>query len=286
MNVQTYFDQAFDASIKQRQRPSKDIPLEPVRPNLGIALAYKRRLLALIDEMNNSIVYWLKATYRREPPRIAQDELSSSAMRASIRRLTTQWLGRFDTMADKLAAYFTLAVSKRSDAQLRQILLDGGMAIEWNMTPAQRDVINAIIHENVALIKSIPREHLAKVEGVVMRSVQTGRDLHQLTVDLQNQFGVTRRRAEFIARDQNNKATSLLNRARQIELNIETAMWVHSHAGRYPRPAHVKAGADKVIYNVKQGWFDPHEQKYIWPGTLINCRCIARPIIRGRTRGA
>ena len=69
-------------------------------------------------------------------------------------------------------------------------------------------------------LDSIPSYHKASrlqritnVEGLVMRSVQTGRDLRQLTTDLQEQFGVTRRRAAFIARHQSNKATASMTRA-------------------------------------------------------------------------
>jgi uncharacterized protein with gpF-like domain len=72
-----------------------------------------------------------------------------------------------------------------------------------------------------------------------MRSVQSGRDLVQLTKDMQEQFGVTHRRAAFIARDQNNNATAAMTRARQDELRLNEAIWVHSGAGKHPRPTHV-----------------------------------------------
>jgi uncharacterized protein with gpF-like domain len=61
--------------------------------------------------------------------------------------------------------------------------------------------------------KAIRLQRITNVEGLVMRSVQTGRDLGQLTTDLQEQFGVTRRRAAFIARHQSNKATASMTRA-------------------------------------------------------------------------
>src|SRR6185369_10742562 len=110
-----------------------------------------------------------------------------------------------------------------------------------------------------------------------MQSVKEGRKLHLLTKELRQRYGITQKRAALIARDQNNKATSAITRARQLQAGIEYAMWVHSGAGKHPRPTHVAAGARRVIYDVKQGWFDPHERKYIWPGTLINCRCFCRP---------
>ena len=41
-----------------------------------------------------------------------------------------------------------------------------------------------------------------------MRGVRTGRDVGQVAKDLQGRLGVTKRRAPFIALDQNNKNTS------------------------------------------------------------------------------
>jgi SPP1 gp7 family putative phage head morphogenesis protein len=270
------------ASRIRRRKDRTEKTLRPVHPNAGIAAAYQRKLDALIDELHASIMWWLRAEYRANPPKtLAQDESSAEAMRKAIRKLTKRWLAKFDEAAEKLAAYFAQSVSARSDAALKKILKDGGISVEWKMTAAQREVLSATVQENVALIKSIPQRYLEQVEGVVMRSVQTGRDLKQLTDDLQKQFGVTKRRAAFIARDQNNKATAALNRARQLEIGVEEAIWVHSHAGKHPRPSHVKAGRDKVRYRVDEGWLDPAINKRIWPGTEIKCRCVGKPVIRG-----
>jgi uncharacterized protein with gpF-like domain len=184
-------------------------------------------------------------------------------------------------MAGKLARYFASSAARRTDERLKKILSDGGFTVKWTMTPAQKDVLEAIVAENVALIKSIPQESLARVEGSVMRSVQTGRDLHSLTKELVEGFGVSKKRARFIARDQNSKATSLLQRVRFMETGVTECVWMHSSAGKVPRPSHVKAGRDKVRFDPKVGWFDPDLKKYIWPGTEINCRCVCRPVVRG-----
>ena len=241
---------------------------------------YRRRLMALIDEMSNSVMWFLRASYRKNEPIIAQDESPADALRRSIRKLTARWLGKFDNMAERLAEYFAKSVAGRSSANLRQILKDGGWTVDFKMTAAMRDIRDATVHANVQLIKSIPQQYLAQVEGIVMRGVQTGRDLGQVSQELQEQFGVSKRRAAFIARDQNSKASAAFTRARQIEIGIDEAVWVHSGGGKVPRPSHVKAGRDKQRYNVREGWFDPHEKAWILPGTLINCRCTSRAVIK------
>jgi SPP1 gp7 family putative phage head morphogenesis protein len=112
-----------------------------------------------------------------------------------------------------------------------------------------------------------------------MRSVQTGRDLGTLAKELQKQYGVTKRRAALISRDQNNKATRALTRARQVEMGIKKALWIHSYAGKKPRPTHLRN--DGKPFDVVKGWYDPAEKKFIHPGELVNCRCTSRSIIPG-----
>ena len=156
-------------------------------------------------------------------------------------------------------------------------LKKAGFAIEFKMTATANDVMQAIIGEQVGLIKSIASQHLSEVEGLVMRSVSQGRDLKTLSDELQERYGVTKRRAALIARDQNNKATASMNRVRQEELGITEAIWLHSHAGKEPRPSHMAANGKR--YNLSEGM--KLDGKYTWPGVEINCRCVSRSVIPG-----
>lgn len=262
--------------------PAKPKTTRGVQAAADVEALYRKRLLALVDEMGKSLLYWLRAAYRATPPEMAQDAaLSSAALRVEIAKLRKRWLKRFDKAAEDLASYFATEAGKRSDEVLRRILKQGGYAIEFSPTKAQRDVMGAIVQENVALIKSIPSQYLDKVEGAVMRSVAVGRDMKSLTDDLQKEFGVTRRRAVFIARDQNSKATANLTRARQIESGITEGIWCHSGGGNHPRPTHVQAGKDKVRFRLDEGWLDPAIGKKILPATEPNCKCFWKPIIPG-----
>lgn len=256
--------------------------LRPIHPNVGIEIQYRRELTKLIEAMAKSVEYWLQATYRKNEDRIvAEDESPADALRRSMKDLSKRWLDKFDEMSGKLAEYFTQSVEKRSTAAMKKILKDGGWTVQFTLTPAMRDVIDATVHENVSLIKSIHERYLTQVESIVMVGVQNGRDLQTISEGLQKQLGVTKRRAAFIARDQSNKATAALSRARSLELGIDTAVWVHSGGGREPRVSHLKAGREKIQYSIKEGWFDPTEQRHIQPGELINCRCVGRPVIKG-----
>ena len=258
---------------------SRPKTLRAVRPNAGIEVAYRRKLYDLIEAMHKSAMYWVEAAYKAHTPRIAMDATPANELRDAIRKLVRQWEYNFDEGAEALAKYFATDVSERSDAALLAALRKAGFAVKFQMTREMRDILAATVNQNVALIRSIPAQYLTQVEGMVMRSVQTGRDLGQLASDLEEQLGVTRRRAALIARDQNNKASAAFTRARQIELGIEKAVWMHSHAGKKPRPTHVKMNGQE--FDVKKGMWDKDEGEWILPGQLINCRCVSRPIIVG-----
>lgn len=260
-----------------RAPTAKPVVLGAVRPNAGIEAAYRARLDAMIGEMQRSLVHWLRAAYRKNPPKMANDASPAADMRAAMAELTARWQRQFDRAAPELAKYFTTKMANRSDATLRAILRRGGFSVTFKMTAEANDVMQATIGEQVGLIKSIASQHLADVEGLVMRSVAQGRDLGKLTDALEHRYALTRRRAALIARDQNNKATATMTRVRQQGLGITQAVWKHSHAGKEPRPSHV--AADGTIYDVDKGLILDGEQ--VWPGTAINCRCTSKPLIPG-----
>ena len=260
--------------------------LPPVRPNAGTEALYRRKLQALIREMNASVLYWIRAAYRANEPIIAKDELPSKALQRVIDRLSKRWRKNFDAAAAELAAYFAQRANQRVASQLTRILKERGFSVQFKMTQAMRDVMNAVIEENVGLIRTIPEQYFKAIQGDVMRSVQTGRDLGQLTKDLESNYGVSHRRAAFIARDQNNKMTGVMINARQREVGITEAIWLHSGGGKEPRPNHVKFGKEKARYDVTKGIYDPDADgkgkgRWIFPGQLINCRCVSRPVIPG-----
>lgn len=259
--------------------PKGAIRLKPARPNAGNEVYYHTQLMDLINDMNKSVDYWLTAEYRANTPAMAQDATPATALRAAMRKLGRRWVSRFDKVADDLATRFTDRTQKTADMSMNKALKDAGFAIKFQQTEAMQDAVSSVIGENVALIKSIPQKYLTDVEGAVMRSVQAGRNLKELQNELTEHYGVTKRRAAFIARDQNNKATAVMTKARRLSIGITQAEWVHSGGGHKPRPSHVKAGADKLRYDVTKGALIDGE--YIMPGELPNCRCVSRAIIPG-----
>jgi len=273
-----------------------------VHANRGIEAKYRKAMQRMIAEMHNSVEYWLTAAYRKFPPRMAvlieqaqdasvverkkrdietrrnewQSKYGPSAqMKHILDDLTKRWQNRFDEWAPKIADAYLQGMFKTTDSAFRQALKAAGWTVEFKMTPAVRDAFSASLTENVGLIRSIPEKYLQQVEGIVMRSYSSGRDLETMVKELRELYPAAAGRAELIARDQSNKANADVNRIRQMELGITEAIWMHSHAGKNPRPDHVAANGKR--YKIAEGC--KISGKFIQPGEEIGCRCTSRPIL-------
>ena len=262
--------------------PKQPKTARAVHANRGLESKYRKALQRLIAEMHGSVEYWLTAGYRQNPPRVAalveqaQDAATpSQRIRKILDDLAKRWTDRFNDYAPKLAEAYLKGMFKASDSAFRQALKEAGWAVDFKMTPAVRDAFNASLEENVGLIRSIPEKYLQQVEGTVMRSYSAGRDLATMVKELKQLYPAASHRAELIARDQSNKANAVVNRARQMELGITEAIWMHSHAGKNPRPDHVAANGKR--YKIAEGCLISGE--HIQPGEEINCRCTSRAVL-------
>lgn len=252
--------------------------MRPARPSAGIRMSYQRKLEALITEMNASVVYWLKSTYRSREGEIAMDDSPSRELAAQLRRRANQWRKRFSEEAPTLARAFIAQVDKHASSATKQAAVAmTGLGVSMKDTLVANNVMQASVVENVSLIKSIQSEYFTDVEGLVMRSVTAGRDLQSLTDQLEHRYGITRRRAKLIANDQNNKATAQMARVRQKSLGCRKARWLHTGGGKNPRPSHMTANGK--VFDLDKGLYIDGE--WIFPGEKIGCGCVGAPIIPG-----
>jgi len=264
-------------------KPVKSLP--PVHANIGIEKAYAKKLEALVDAMHKSIMWYVVQCYKHNTPEsalMALDDSTSIKLDKIIRKLTRYWHKSFNEAAKQLAQYFANKNQQQTDQSLSAILKDSGFAVDFKLTAVMREVLQAAIKENVSLITHMADQHLREIQGITMRSVQVGGDLKYMSDQLEDRYKMTRKRARLIARDQNSKATAAVTRTRQLELGIKQAQWLHSHAGKVPRPTHV--AMNNKLYDVAKGMWDEDalgkgKGAYVHPGWLINCRCVSRSIV-------
>lgn len=244
----------------------KAVKLDAIHPNEGVEAAYRKKLQELAAEMSKSFIYWTRAAWKKGPPVMAQDGAIVD-LRKAMQRLAKHWQSRFDSLSDDLAEVFVSGATATTDAAMMASLKRAGFTVNFQTTQAAREGYQAVLRENVSLIRSISSEYLTQVQGDVWRSVSQGYDLEKLTNKLQESYGVTHRRAAFIARDQSNKAKAVIENVRRQELGITTAIWQHSGAGKEPRPSHVAANGK--VFELAKGMF--LDDEWVLPGQAINC---------------
>jgi uncharacterized protein with gpF-like domain len=176
-----------------------------------------------------------------------------------------------------MARWFATQNGKYTLHAVNAALKEAGFTVKLQNSRRVQDIMRASMHENVALIKSIPAEYLAKVEGIVNRGVMAGRDLGSIVEGIQELEQVSLKRAKMIARDQANKATQTMTKARYEELGITRAIWQHNAGGKTFRETHVEMNG--IEFDLKEGLYDPAVGEFIQPGFLINCKCSYRPYL-------
>jgi uncharacterized protein with gpF-like domain len=253
-----------------------------IRANVGTIANYSAALDGHVKEMHDSMMYWLQAAYKKQPPAlatlVANDATPpSKRIKKILKQYGDKWIQKFNEWAPILAERYTKETFKHTDGAFRRALRESGWAVEFTMSPAVADAFQASLAENIGLIRSIPEKYLQQVEGAVMRAYAVGGDLQAMVKDLNAIYPGASHRAKLIARDQTRKATAVVQRARQLELGFVDAIWMHSHAGKEPRISHMKAGKDKRQYKIAEGCYIDGE--YIQPGEKINCRCTARAVL-------
>ena len=268
-----------------------------IKADVALRRKYAEKLVALVTEMHRSTVYWLMAEYKRQLPRVeklmatdgalAPDSLADDAspardMLARLREQMRRHRAIIDEKAQGYAEWFAARANSGATARTKSSLSEmfGFTVGMKGMTRNVNNVLQSVIGENVALIKSIPEKYFTELEGLVMRSVRTGRDIATLTDELEKLYlKDLRDRALLIARDQNNKASAAISRARMQDAGVEMVIWRHSSRAKHPRPSHLEA--DGKIFPLSEGLLIDGD--YIFPGEEINCGCTAAPYVERMT---
>lgn len=144
-------------------------------------------------------------------------------------------------------------------------------------------IMNAVINENLTLIKSIPQEVLKDMQVALSQGIISGNQ-KELIKNLKRIKGVSKDRAVFIARDQIHKAVESFKQVQNTALGIEYYEWltadderVSSGIGGHAQNNHriFKYGSNEAIisHSNKRGFY------YGKPGDRPNCRCIAVGVI-------
>lgn len=256
---------------------------KPLRPSASASNRYYSKLRAMVLRMSVETKRELLDLFREPHSQeyFAQDASISSQARILVNELKNKFDLLFLLKAKPYAEDVAGEANRTSAASLKLSLKDlaQGVTLKTDfLTGDLNEVFTATVNENVALIKSISSEYFTDIQGAVMRSITTGNGLADLVPFIKKHEGITLRRARLIAHDQTRKAFANINRVRLEKLGVSKFEWLHSAGGQTPRRLHQELSGHVFSWgNLPVA--DERTGQRCGPGVLINCRCVAVPVI-------
>lgn len=183
----------------------------------------------------------------------------------------------FVQLANRLASGFVRTTLSAIDRQQKRSF---GIDVLQN-SPEIRATMQAAAIQNANLIKSIPEQYLKNVSNSVLANMRTGLLPREVAKQIEDEYGVTQRRARFIARDQTAKVNGELTKQRQIDAGYEFFGWLDGDDERVRASHRAIANADVGYGKGVYRWDDlPKNERGepIQPGSDFQCRCSSRPI--------
>lgn len=261
--------------------------LRATKPNPGIRVAYRKQMEKLIEEMGTEVEAKVLELYedlqwRVEDPDLATDgkwRSPSERFRDLLTPIAERWTARFKRLSETICISFVKAIRGRVERGRVQALREAGIAIKINRSRFANERYQALIQENIDLIKTIPQEYFGRVNQQVQRNISKGYDKKALTEELYNDYDISYKRARVIARDQTQKATQSLAMVTDRDLGITEGVWIHVPGRLSSRPTHV--AFDGQTFALNKGLYDSNKyvEDFVKPGELPLCRCTYRPVL-------
>lgn len=250
---------------------------------IAMGIQYNAKLQRIVREVKRDIDASLVPVIKKQAPgyvidsAVVTDGWVSSVV-DSLDALFARWTSpRVKEQAEKIANTFVQTALKKSERDMKKSV---GIDVFSN-NEKMRNYLQASALQNAQLITSIPEKYLTEVSTMVIGNMRAGMRPSYIVQGLQEQFGVTERRAKFIARDQTGKIQGDLAEKQQTSAGFEYFRWIDSDDSRvrhwHSEIANKVTAYGKGIYR----WDNlplSEDGQPIKPGQDYNCRCTAEPV--------
>lgn len=130
------------------------------------------------------------------------------------------------------------------------------------------------VSDNVDLIKTVPNQSLERMKELVYESYMKGSTTTNIVREIQRQYGMSKRHAKLIARDQTAKLNADITESQQRDAGVSKYEW-SGVMDRRERKSHRELEG-KII-----SWDNPPDVgngRKCHPGQDYQCRCCAIPV--------
>lgn len=276
MNNKELLQQQLNA-IAQRRRVRADA----IDISKSTGVAYNAALQRMVKMIKADIDAELLPVIKSTASEYTRDASYFDRISAVIDRIRLKWSSDvFKALADQVATQFIRNANTVNRERFNRSMNSVGMDV-YGDSPELATYLDVAVSDNVLLIKSIPSQYLDQVQSIVAANMRAGNRPSAIVSALVDQFGVTQRRAAFIARDQTAKANADLAERRQRNVGFDYFQWLDSDDERV-RQRHQELAEKVTEYGLGiYRWDDPplsDNGEPITPGRDFGCRCTARPV--------
>lgn len=189
----------------------------------------------------------------------------------------------FDSLVRKVAQ-LTQANSLREWKRICQQVLGIDLIDDYYSGDFYADALQRWVADNISKIKSIPNETLGSMREIILNGFRHGDTITKISKAIQEEYGLTRRKAQMLARDQVSTLNAEITKHQQEDAGVKKYKWSSSKDSRV-RDCH--RALDGKFFN----WDDPPEMWYetksrgrvytgrrCHPGEDYCCRCVAIPV--------
>ncbi|NIR31721.1 MAG: hypothetical protein GWN84_20890 [Gammaproteobacteria bacterium] len=265
----------------RRVRP-RSKPIPPLREPNAARMRYFIALRSIVDDIREItrevLLPRLPGIFAQLPADLRLDAPSDDAFRGVMEEVRERVEGELagpspSTLTKRIAEEVAAFNRGEFGKQMKVAIGIDPFVADPNLA----DQVDTFVAQNVSLIKSIGSEHLGRVEGIVLRGLQTGERHEDVSKEILKSFDVPKKRAELIAVDQVNKLNGQLTRSRQQQVGIEKYRWSTSKDERV-RDGH------KALEGTIQRWDrppieNPKTGARGHPREPIRCRCDPIPVV-------
>lgn len=292
-----------NGELKRLKKPPKW--LEP----LSVKRQYTARLYLYTLEIRkviSAVIYpklnrWLLAgTITYPDPVVPEENLKVPEQRAddliddvineidAALVLISELLGPSQQSAINSARFFGLEIAAFNSIQYQKTMnsvLGVDIFIE---EPWLLPQLELFANQNAQLISNMTVNEIERVSGYIQRAIQEGSTYKSVIESIEKSFGITRRHAKLIARDQTSKLNGSLTKLRQQSAGISMYRWQTSDDERVRQDHRVLDGKicrwddPTVYYNSQTKKWEKRSKiggTLVNPSQDVNCRCVPIPIL-------
>ena len=260
----------------------------PINTNVAIRTRYESALMLLVLEMRKATESELKHVFGNKPAELGfnfdeKPKQVSTKAKLALAALLLKFQLLFKGSSRRLAMQLVANTEKYATTVVRSSLYEMTGEMRHTGRISDKGIMRqeAIVAENVSLLKSIPEQYFTQITSAVMSAISTG-----VTTDLESAIqkhgDVSERRARAIAADQTHKAIQSISMQKMLDQGFKKFQWVYTYRSKESRPSHVRMNGkiyrfdDPPVVNADRPSEPPRRGL---PGSEINCKCVARPVM-------